>query len=254
MNPGTVAPESLLSVYVNTLEKSNQPACGPGAREGVARKGRGARGAAGDGRTQEGRGGGAAGGAAAVSGHLGLNRNCSIVDSRVSRIIRHSRVSGASSSLSIGARGWRLGPWASRAAAGSREFGSPEPGVRCHGDPGGRGGRSAGSGAAGRGALCAGHPRARPPLKCPQESWTRLDTPARSLRAPGSPHLVFSGASALSLPPGRRARWVPERLPLHASTPPRAGTLVFPALRPSLEGSLGEEEEEQRPLVITFHA
>lgn len=66
-----MAPQSLLSVYVNTLEKSNQPAGGPGAREGVARKGRGARGAAGDGRTQEGRGGGAAGGRGGCLGSPG---------------------------------------------------------------------------------------------------------------------------------------------------------------------------------------
>lgn len=129
--------------------------------------------------------------------------------------------------------GLALGPWASRVAAGSWESGSPEPGVRCHGDLGGRAGGAAdrqgqlpppaGLSAAGRGALCPGRPRARRPLKCPHESWTRLDTPARSLRAPGSPHLVFSGASALSLPPGRRAQGVPEHLPLHTSTPPRAG-------------------------------
>lgn len=65
MNPGTLAPESVFSVHVNTLKKSNQPAWGL-ARGREARE-RGA--------WPEGRGGGAARGAAARAAHLGLNRN-----------------------------------------------------------------------------------------------------------------------------------------------------------------------------------
>ncbi|VCX10485.1 unnamed protein product [Gulo gulo] len=54
----------------------------------------------------------------------------------------------------------------------------------------------------------------------------KLDSSRHPGEVPPRPRLsspCVLWASALSLPPGRRTQWVPERLPLHASTPPRAG-------------------------------
>lgn len=97
---------------------------------------------------------------------------------------------------------------------------SPEPGVRCHGDsratglaPESRGaGVAGGLGSAGPGVArlplplptwfrtsCPGRVWTRPPLTCPQESWTPEDNTAAAHYAPNPLCLLLCESSELSL-------------------------------------------------------
>ena len=193
MNSGPLAPEPVLSVYVNTLKKSDQQGHGPGRR----------RGGAGKGRADEGWRCGSRGSPGAEA---------ALLNSRLEALEDLPALLGLGRVALARHRSPRLSrpPPAKLGARGSR---SPEPRVRCHGDPWGRAERGngrrlrGGARAAGTARLTLGFPTrrpvpraptARPPQKCPRESWTRLAAPAASHHAPASPCRPFSRAPFFS--------------------------------------------------------
>lgn len=227
MNPGTLAPESVFSVYVNTLRKSSQPAWGLERRE-AREKGAWRRGTRGNGRWRcAGRGGSR--GSPGAEPEL-FNSRLEVVEDlpALLGLGRAALSLHRSPGLAAGAGGLQR-------SCGLGRVGSPEAGVRCYGDPWGRaerGKRLAGGGAADperaastarlpqgspTGALCPGRPRARPPLKCPPR---KLDPSRHPCEGPARPKL--SSPSLLprlcAQPPARPTH--SERLPFDTNTPP----------------------------------